>query len=304
LKYLFNKKNLIAAIIVTLILPIITIGRLYSLRPPQTNIKKSLFTGINYQRISKHNPRPLVIHIVAINLQAPGIKVLVTPGNPTADKTELKAKTTSTFAKEFNLQVAINGGFFYPFKEETPWNYQPYPGDRINVVGQAISNGVVYSPPESKQIWQVLCFKSDRTVEINTSGICPQDTLQAIAGREMLIERGKVTNADPKDGKKPYPRTAVGINRTGTKVWFVLVDGKQPLYSEGVTIAELTKIFQDLGVDSALNLDGGGSTTLVAEIASEIKVLNAPIHTKIPMRERAIANHLGFYAIKKIRSNY
>jgi hypothetical protein len=298
LKYLFNKKTLIASITVALIIPIIAVGKLYFLRPPQTNIKRSLFTGINYQRIYKSNPRPLVIHIVAINLQAPGIKVLVTPGNPTPDRTELNAKTTSTFAKEFKLQLAINGGFFFPFKEETPWNYQPYPGDRINVVGQAIANGSVYSPPESKQIWQVLCFKSDRTVEINTSGICPQDTLQAIAGREMLIEGGKVTNANPKDGQKPYPRTAVGIDPTGTKVWFVLVDGKQPLYSEGITITELTKIFQDLGVDSALNLDGGGSTTLVAEIASEIKILNAPIHTKIPMRERAIANHIGFYALK------
>lgn len=59
----------------------------------------------------------------------------------------------------------------------------------------------------------------------------------------------------------------------------------------------VTKIFQDLGVYSALNLDGGGSTTLVTETASGITPLNAPIHTKIPMRERPIANHIGFYAL-------
>jgi exopolysaccharide biosynthesis protein len=281
-----------------LILPIIFIGRLYFLRSPQTNFKKSLFKGIEYQRVAKFIPRPIVFHIVTIDLQATGIKVLVTPGRQTSDLTELNAKTTSEFAREFNLKLAVNAGFFSPFKEDTPWNYKPLPGDRVNVLGQAISNGSSYSPPESKQIWQVLCFDRDRTAQIFASGECPQNTLQAVAGRDILIDRGKVSNADPEDGKKPYPRTAIAIDKSGKKLWLVVVDGKQPFYSEGVTIPELTKIFQNLGVYSALNLDGGGSTTLVAETASGITTLNAPIHTKVPMRERPIANHLGFYAIE------
>ena len=76
----------------------------------------------------------------------------------------------------------------------------------------------------------------------------------------------------------------------------IVVDGKQPLYSEGVTIAELTGIVQSLGAYTALNLDGGGSTTLVMTKNGKPKLLNAPIHTKLPMHERPVANHLGFYA--------
>lgn len=75
-----------------------------------------------------------------------------------------------------------------------------------------------------------------------------------------------------------------------------LVDGKQRFYSEGMTMAELTQFAQQLGVEAALNLDGGGSTTLAIDTRSGVKVLNAPIHTKVPMRERAVANQLGFYA--------
>ena len=91
-----------------------------------------------------------------------------------------------------------------------------------------------------------------------------------------------------------YSRTAVGISEKGDRLWLIIIDGKQPFYSEGVTEQELAKIAIKLGCDRALNLDGGGSSTLVAKVANQIKVLNAPMHTKIPMRERPVANHLGF----------
>lgn len=61
-----------------------------------------------------------------------------------------------------------------------------------------------------------------------------------------------------------------------------------------MTQAELAQIGIDLGCDRLLNFDGGGSATLAVRQGNKIKVLNAPIHTKIPMRERPVANHLGF----------
>lgn len=73
-----------------------------------------------------------------------------------------------------------------------------------------------------------------------------------------------------------------------------MIDGKQPFYSEGATLQKLAKIAVELGSDRALNLDGGGSSTLAIKQAENVHILNAPIHTKIPMRERPVANHLGF----------
>jgi len=57
------------------------------------------------------------------------------------------------------------------------------------------------------------------------------------------------------------PRTAVGVIDANHLV-FVVVDGRSPGYSEGVTLPELADIFQDLGATTAYNIDGGGSSTL------------------------------------------
>jgi exopolysaccharide biosynthesis protein len=94
-----------------------------------------------------------------------------------------------------------------------------------------------------------------------------------------------------------HPRTAAAVDETGTKLWLVVVDGRQPGYSEGVTLAELAELMVALGAETGLNLDGGGSTTLVMAGPFGPKTLNAPIHTRLPMRQRPIANHLGVYAL-------
>jgi exopolysaccharide biosynthesis protein len=133
---------------------------------------------------------------------------------------------------------------------------------------------------------------------IEETGNCPPETQQGVAGNERLVKDGKPYNQTVQETTRdrPYARTAVGLDKTGQKLWIVIVDGKQFRYSEGLTIAELAQFMLQLGADSALNLDGGGSATLVAETPAGAKVLNAPIHTRIPLRERPVAVHLGFFA--------
>ena len=60
-------------------------------------------------------------------------------------------------------------------------------------------------------------------------------------------------------------------------------------------MVELTEFIINLGADKALNLDGGGSTTLVVSSNSQAKLLNSSTHTLVPLREGSIANYLGFY---------
>jgi Phosphodiester glycosidase len=277
-----------------LVMPLIWYGVPHFLRPPQVNEQRSLFPGIVYQREVRSVPRPIMIHIAEIDLTAPGIGIFVTPASDNINP-ETSARTTSQFVAEFNLQLAINANFFYPFREETPWDYFPHAGDRVSSLGQVISNGNAYSSGDAK--WDVICFAADNRAKIVKGGFCPGGTVQAVAGNQLLVENGQLAQDlnDPKD--KPYPRVVVALDRSGKRLWLILVDGKQRLYSEGLTIVELARFVQQLGVDRALNLDGGGSTTLVMGTRSGAKVLNAPIHTKVPMRERPVANHLGFYAL-------
>ncbi|WP_026731526.1 phosphodiester glycosidase family protein [Fischerella sp. PCC 9605] len=287
------QRYLLATGTALLLLPLALYGTLHFLRPPQTNKEQILFRGITYQRYARSTPRPIMIHVVSVDLTAPGVKALVTP--PMASKRDrTSARTTSEFLREFKLQLAVNASYFNAFDEKTPWNYYPHSGDRSYPIGEAISNGDRYA--KTKQGWRVLCFSQNRA-QILESGKCPEGTTQGVAGSEIFVEHGKPKAQifrNPRD--KPYPRMAVGIDKEGKKLWLIAVDGKQPIYSEGVKMPELAKIVMDLGVDTALNLDGGGSTTVVMATNDGAKVLNAPIHTKIPMRERPVANHLGFYA--------
>ena len=76
-----------------------------------------------------------------------------------------------------------------------------------------------------------------------------------------------------------------------------MVDSRQKNYSEGLSLNELGKFFISIGAYSAINLDGGGSSTLVTEKAGKASLLNAPLNTKILLNERPVANHLGVYAL-------
>jgi hypothetical protein len=298
LRHQIGTKQLLAVVSVGLLsLPLLLYGKQAFRRPAQRDLTRSLFQGIDYRREFRSTPRPQMIHIATVDLATPGVRVLVTPGtapnNAAPDKTEIAARTTSAFVNQFNLQLAVNAAFFSPFREKTPWSYYPQSGERVNVLGQAISNGQAYSPPDED--WAVLCFSANNQAQILNSPRCPEATAHAVAGNSVLVAEGKPAE-DALTDNRPYPRAAVAIDRTGQTLWLVAIDGKQPLYSEGATLPELIDLLIELGADTAINLDGGGSTTLAAATASGAIVLNAPIHTKLPLRERPVANHLGFYA--------
>ena len=76
----------------------------------------------------------------------------------------------------------------------------------------------------------------------------------------------------------------------------MVIDGRQPFYSEGATFADLAELMIEQGAFAAMSLDGGGSSTLVIEGENgNPKILNSPIDNYIPRRERTVGNHLWIY---------
>ncbi len=61
-----------------------------------------------------------------------------------------------------------------------------------------------------------------------------------------------------------HPRSAVGMNKDKSRVWFVVVDGRQTA-SQGANMMEMAEIMRDFGAWNAVNLDGGGSSTLIVQ---------------------------------------
>lgn len=102
-----------------------------------------------------------------------------------------------------------------------------------------------------------------------------KDVTEAIASvGETLVEGGEVMT-EFKSGAAP--RTAVGITADG-KVIFYAIDGRQKGHSYGLQLKSLAKRMAELGCVEAINLDGGGSTSIsgVYPGADEIAVLNSP----------------------------
>lgn len=92
----------------------------------------------------------------------------------------------------------------------------------------------------------------------------------AVGGCPRLLEDGKVNIPFDKEeiGKNfatdLHPRTAIGFNLETKKLWLFTVDGRQPSLSIGMNLTEVALYLQKLGATEAMNLDGGGSSTMWA----------------------------------------
>lgn len=98
----------------------------------------------------------------------------------------------------------------------------------------------------------------------------------AIVSGPLLLDDGRVIPLDSINfNRNRHPRTMVGITGNG-HVMLVVVDGRQPGYAEGMSLFELRALAHSLGCTDALNLDGGGSTTLVIAGEGSNGVVNRP----------------------------
>jgi hypothetical protein len=114
---------------------------------------------------------------------------------------------------------------------------------------------------------------------------------QVVGGFPFLLEDGIQVGdlgvaARPSFSAARHPRTAVGFDAGKGLLWIVVVDGRQPGYSDGMSLPELAGLFKSLGATEAVNLDGGGSTVMVLDGYSVSRPSGAG-------GERAVVNALG-----------
>lgn len=160
-------------------------------------------------------------------------------------------EATSSIAEAHDAVLAINGDYY-----------------GVQEKGYVIRNGVVYRDKAGDS--EVLCIYADGSMKIvDPSSVTAQELVdqgvwQAFSFGPGLVEDGEISvSLDTEVGraKASNPRTAIGIIDDLHYV-FVVSDGRTG-DSEGLSLYELASFMEQLGVQTAYNLDGGGSSTMV-----------------------------------------
>jgi hypothetical protein len=286
-----EKKKKSVTLVLVIVIGLLCIGSplLYYLgRPLPVTMRTKPFQGVTYYRRVHFTPYPMVAHVVVVDLKAKGISVLVTGADPQV-LLPLKASTTSQFVRSTGAQIAINGDGFSPWHANGPFDYFPHIGDRVAPDGYAMSEGVAYGRHSGPTIY----FSKSGEASFTLGDITPYN---AISGNNMIVQGGKPVEG--LDNTYAAPRTAIGLSDSGKQLILFVADGRQPLYSQGATLYEMAQLLIYYGAKDAMNMDGGGSSTLVMRNSMGlVQVVNSPIQTGIPGRERPVGNHLGIFAL-------
>jgi hypothetical protein len=245
--------------------------------------------------------------VYEIDLTASGIYFMMTPraaqypgpyinGSPG----ETIRQTTRSFVNGIGAQLGINGAY-YASLTQNGLNW-------ANNLGITASNGDRYSPWEGSQ---EPSFRNAINISQNNEAIIvkrpnsvptgfetvPSVTLyNAVSGSTRLVENGVNVVVPGCTYCAQNPRSAIGLTAGNAKLLLMAVDGRQTGFSEGLTGPEIADLLISYGAYNAIDLDGGGSTTIVADYYADgmaAKVLNSPSDGS----ERAVGSNLAVFAL-------
>jgi hypothetical protein len=235
--------------------------------------------GVEVSSAAFSNPRLLKAHAVRIDLQSPDIELVVSPGGEAPDHA-VRAQFPSTWLRRLDAVAAINAT---PFTPEAI-----FPGSVVKLQGLAISDGKEWSPKLNNL--DALVQSTNGSWNLLQGGAGATLARIGVGGFLGTLLRG--TNAGetaPQDAA-----TCVGISADQRWMYWLVVDGGQPGYSEGATPRETAAILQGLGAWTAINLDGGSSSTLVVQSSWRgARVLNRPRHPAYSGMQRPVGNVLA-----------
>ena len=213
---------------------------------------------------------PWRLHALRIDLCTDGVSARAT-------RSDERQRTASSFASLVGADAVINGDFF---------SYSDY-----STSGLAIGDGQVWPGSSDSSSSGFVAFGPGRAElspppEVRSPEAWMRD---AVGGNVHLVVDGVPMSSDSGSFcTTRHPRTAAGFSADGRTLILVVVDGRTSL-SVGMRCTELADLLAELGAEQALNLDGGGSTTMWL---SGEGVLNSPSDGN----QRVTANHLGVYS--------
>ncbi len=226
---------------------------------PDTTRSRQITDGVWYHYV--WSPRgPFAIHLAEVDLSKCELSLDVTSTRLSEGGASHERVSDLAARHSRPAIVAVNGDFFTP--EGAPLGPEVARGrilkerqrpalawrDGEGVIGTlGVADATVTGPQ-----WPT----GPGRIEVDVIGGFPE----LLDGGDPVGDLGVGSN--PSFAASRHPRTAVGLDPEGERLWLVVVDGRQGEYSTGMSLPELTELLQGLGVRDALNLDGGGSSTM------------------------------------------
>ena len=167
---------------------------------------------------------------------------------------------TSQIAQNWNALAAINGGFF----DMDGGGSVSYFEIDDSVINRSKSPGIKWAVPDSLTNGAIILYKN-HILEIDSANLhqCYEDSkLEAfvmVSGPLLIKDAILQDLPDMKFTNNRHPRTCLGINEES--IIFVTIDGRSET-AAGMNLFEVQNFLLDLGCQDAINLDGGGSTSM------------------------------------------
>ena len=188
---------------------------------------------------------------------------------------------TSDIAESVNAILAINGDYYGPQES-----------------GYVIRNGVIYRETAKSGNEDLVIYGDGSFEIIDEDDITAEELLEkgaqnVLAFGPALVEDGSVSVTEDEEVGKAMasnPRTAIGIIDENHYV-FVVADGRTS-DNEGLSLYELAEFMESLGVQTAYNLDGGGSSTMYFNG----QIINKPTTNGSSIKERSVSDivYIGY----------
>lgn len=243
-----------------------------------TQSAEAVVTETEYQdgnisiRLSAYRVEDSAVYVADIQLASP--EYLKTALADNAYGKNLTEKT-SVMARSAGAILAINGDYY-----------------GVQESGYVLRNGVLYrdTPVSGKEDLVIFAdgsFRIIREDEISAQSLLEAGAEQILSFGPALVENGEVSvekGQEVSRAKSSNPRTAIGIVEENHYV-FVVSDGRTS-DSQGLSLYELAEFMQSLGVTTAYNLDGGGSSTLYFNG----QVVNQPTTNGKKIQERSVSD--------------
>ena len=176
------------------------------------------------------------------------------------DRQNVKEHMQAAVANGLDVVAGVNADFF-----DIHGDYHP--------AGLAVKNGQQISPANGRPY---VAFSADGTARIEQewSEKDLANTHTAVGGSVILLENGLPVKGLVED-TAAHPRTVVGIREDGT-VLLMVIDGRQEQISNGATLYRCALLMRSMGAVSAINLDGGGSSTMITRDGETYTTKNSP----------------------------